>query len=196
MSAPSLEAEDFERRYRSDPDPWSYETSHYEQAKYARTLTALPASPIARALELGCSNGAFTVLLAERCAGVLAADFSAEAVKLARARTDGLAGVNVERRDLRRALPPGRFDLIVCSELLYYWRREDVLAFCEAVVDSLEPGGSLLAVHWRGADPAAPLDGEAVHQLLAERLDDRLDHDRSERQPEYLLDRWMQRAER
>lgn len=196
MSAVPPLAEDFERRYRANPDPWGYETSAYERTKYLRTLAALPPPPIAAALELGCSNGAFTELLADRCTSVLAVDFSPEAVRLARSRTAGLGGVRVAEHDLRRGLPAGRFDLIVCAEVLYYLRRDEVLEFCAAAATGLRPGGSLLAVHWRGDDPAAPLDGEAVHRLLADRLMGRLDHTHAERHPGYLLDRWKLSSER
>lgn len=195
MSGPGApEAEAFDRRYRADPDPWRYDTSDYERAKYEHTLASLPDGPTADALELGCSNGAFTGLLAERCARVLAVDFSAEAVRLARLRTAGLSGVSVEHRDLRRGLPTGTFDLVLASEVLYYWERADVLAFCDSALGSLSPAGSLLVVNWRGDDPDAPLDGDSVHELLTERLEGELDHAVSEPRPGYVLDRWDRRT--
>lgn len=192
MSA--VEAEGFERRYRVDPDPWSYETSPYERRKYERTLAALPPGPIDDALELGCSTGAFTELLAERCARTVAVDFSFEAVRLARRRLAESRGVTIEQRDLRAGLPAGTFDLVVCSELLYYWEEADVIAFCERTVTALAPEGSLVAVHWRGDDPDAPLDGDAVHGLLHGGLADRLAHTLEKGTPAYRLDRWTRAA--
>ena len=39
-----MSIDDFEARYRADPDPWSYESSDYERGKYAATLKeAVPA---------------------------------------------------------------------------------------------------------------------------------------------------------
>ena len=190
MSRAAVEAADFERRYLADPDPWGYESSAYERTKYRHTLAVLPEGPVGEALELGCSNGAFTALLAPRCESLLAIDFSAAAVRLARSRTAEQPNVVVEERDLRAGLPAGSFDLVICSELLYYWTREQVAAFCVAVARALRPGGSLIAVHWRGVDPLAPLDGEGVHRLLGEHLAGRLVRTYSERQPGYLLDRW------
>ena len=97
--------------YRADADPWSYETSSYEADKYRATLAALPDRPIRRALEMGCSIGVFTEMLAERCGELVAADFSAFAVKQTRKRLAGRRSVQIERRDLRDSIPSGPFDL-------------------------------------------------------------------------------------
>lgn len=197
MSDGTSEAIDFDLRYRADPDPWRYETSSYERAKYRRTLAALPLDPVGDALELGCSNGAFTAMLAPRCASLLAVDFSAEAVWLAQRRLADRTNVRVELLDLRAGLPAGGFDLIVCCELLYYWDDEQVLRFCGDVADALRPGGSLLAVHWRGDDPSAPLDGSTVHRVLAEQLAGDFEHPLSVHDaPGYLLDRWQRTSRR
>lgn len=180
--------EQFERLYDADRDPWGYETSAYEQRKYERTLAALPARPIGRALEMGCSIGVFTAMLAERCAALLAVDFSERAARLAQLRTRRLPHVRVERSDLHRRLPVGPFDLIVCSELLYYWSADDVVETITRIERALAPGASLVAVHWRDSDPAAPLSGDEIHELLAEGT--ALRHAHSEVHESYLIDRW------
>lgn len=191
MSAPpALEPAHFDARYRDDPDPWSYESSPYELDKYARTLATIPRPSVDRALELGCSNGAFTVRLAPRCRQLLAVDFSGEAVRLARQRTASAGNVRVDQHDIRNCLPDGSFDLIICSEILYYVERADVKRLCEALPAALRTGGSLIAVHWRGNDPEAPLDGDAVHGLLKQRLAGVLDHVEDERGDGFNLDRW------
>ena len=38
----SLAADFFDTLYQADPDPWRFETSDYEAAKYAATIAALP----------------------------------------------------------------------------------------------------------------------------------------------------------
>ena len=55
---------------------------------------------------------------------------------------------------------------------------------------ALAPGGSFIAVHWRGNDPAAPLDGPEVHGILRERLDAEMLRVDSETEAGYVLDRW------
>jgi len=120
--------EHFERLARESEDPWSYETSEYELAKYRRTLAYVP-EPAGDALELGCSIGVFTAMLAPRCSSLLAVDFSPTAVGRARRRVAGLDQVEVRRATLPEQMPAGPFETIVCAEtddyLLESWRRPE-----------------------------------------------------------------------
>jgi hypothetical protein len=62
--------------------------------------------------------------------------------------------------------PPGRFQLIVFSELGYYLD-EAALARCAARLrTSLEHGGVLVACHWRLPFREACTDGDTVHRRL------------------------------
>ena len=49
----------------------------------------------------------------------------------------------------RSEWPAGPFDLVVCSEILYYWDRPTLEAALAAIAESLAPGGRLVAVHYR-----------------------------------------------
>ena len=181
-------AEHFDGIYSRSVDPWSYETSEYEAAKYRSTLAALPERRIRNSLEMGCSIGVFTAMLAERCDRVVAADFSPLAVERARRRLASLSNVTVEQRDLRASLPDGPFDLVVCSEVLYYWRRPDVEAALDAIETRLDRDGALIAVNWRGTDPEAPLRSCDVEAILDSRPGLRRAH--SELTAGYRLGRW------
>ena len=64
----------FDEMYRSDPDPWQFESSWYEERKYALTVAALPDRRYRSAFEPGCSVGVLSSLLAERCDHLLATD--------------------------------------------------------------------------------------------------------------------------
>ena len=66
-AARSLPPEYFERMFAGTPDPWEFETSPYEQAKYEHTLDALGERRFRRALEIGCANGVLTERLAGHC---------------------------------------------------------------------------------------------------------------------------------
>lgn len=180
--------EHFERLAGESADPWSYETSAYEQAKYRRTLEALPART-GRTLELGCSVGVFTKLLAPRCESLLAVDFSPTALEHAGRRLQGVENVELSRRRLPEQTPGGPFETIVCAEVLYYWSAPLVREGLEQLERALVPGGVLLAVHWRGRDPRRELDGDSVHAILRRRTG--LRWERGERTPDYLLDRWV-----
>jgi SAM-dependent methyltransferase len=179
--------EHFERLATESADPWDYETSSYEQAKYRRTLAALPRRT-GRTLELGCSVGVFTAMLAPRCESLLAVDFSPTALGLARRRLVGAGNVELAERSLPEQMPAGPFETIVCAEVLYYWSPALVREGLAGMERALAPGGTLLAVHWRGSDPRRELNGDDVHRIL--RDETRLRWQAGARAPDYLLDRW------
>jgi SAM-dependent methyltransferase len=159
--------ERFEELYRSADDPWAYETSAYEQRKYALTVASLPARRYGRAFEPGCSIGVLTALLAGRCDELLASDVSALAVERARRRLAGTAGVTVERRAIPADWPPGRLDLVVLSEVGYFLAPDELDRTLELAAASLRPGGDLVVVDWLGPIDGYPLDGADVHDRVA-----------------------------
>jgi SAM-dependent methyltransferase len=166
----TLQREHFEARYAADPDPWDFATSAYEHDKYERTLAALGDRRYARAFEAGCSIGVFTAMLAARCEALLAVDIAQAAVDAARERLAPHDHVRVERCTLPEEWPAGPFDLVVCSELLYYWDRPTLERALPVIAESLAPGGRLIAVHYRPPSSVDPLTGDDVHALLRERL--------------------------
>jgi len=161
-----LERSYFEGLYDRDPDPWGFASSEYERDKYAHTLAALGGRRFGRALEVGCSIGVFTEQLAWRCRDLLAVDVSEQAVAATAQRVRRRPWVRVERRTLPEEAPTGPFDLIVCSEVLYYWDAATLRDALPRLRDALAPGGSLLAVHWRHPTRTYPLQGDEVHALL------------------------------
>jgi SAM-dependent methyltransferase len=166
----TLGRENFEARYAESPDPWDFETSAYEHDKYERTLAALGDRRYGRAFDAGCSIGVFTAMLAERCDELLAVDIAQAAVDAARERLAAFDHVRVERRTLPAEWPDGRFDLVVCSELLYYWDRATLEGALGVIAGSVALGGRLVAVHYRPESSVDPLTGDGVHALLRERL--------------------------
>jgi SAM-dependent methyltransferase len=166
----TLQREHFEALYAADRDPWDFETSAYEHAKYERTLAALGDRHYGRGLEAGCSIGVLAAQLAERCDELLAVDIAQRAVDAARERLAAHEHVRVERRTLPGEWPEGPFDLVVCSELLYYWDEPTLEEAIGVIADSLAPGGRLVAVHYRPPSSIDPSTGDAVHALLRERL--------------------------
>jgi SAM-dependent methyltransferase len=179
--------EHFERLTRESADPWGYATSEYEQGKYRTTLEYLP-ERTGRTLELGCSVGVFTAMLAPRCAHLLAVDFSPSALEHAKRRLAGVDNVELERRRLPEETPVGPFDTIVCAEILYYWSAELVEEGVARMEAALAPGGTLMAVHWRHPDPRRELIGDDAHAIFDEATSLVLDTSRTT--PDYLLDRW------
>ena len=187
-----LDSEYFEDLYEQSPDPWDFETSPYERKKYERTLGVLQGRRYRRALEVGCSIGVFTTMLAPLCDEVRAVDVSEKAVAAARNRLAGFPHARVERRRLPEQTPEGPFDLIVVSEVLYYWPKEVMLAALRRFEEVLAPGGVLLAVHWRKETKTYPLQGDEVHALLLKHT--RLTNTTAIVEPEYRLDLFEDRA--
>jgi SAM-dependent methyltransferase len=157
----------FDQMYATSADPWGFRTRWYEARKYAISLALLPAEHYGDAFEPGCSIGVLTEQLAPRCDRLLACDGSATAVRQAAARTARRPNVEVQRRVIPGDWPAGDFDLIVLSELLYYFAGEDLAQVLDRAVTALRPGGSLLAVHWRYLVADYPRTGDEVHRALA-----------------------------
>jgi SAM-dependent methyltransferase len=162
----TVDAGYFRDRYAASPDPYGLAERWYEARKYAITVALLPRQRYGAAFEPGCSIGVLTALLAARCDRLLACDVVPDAVASARARTVGLPGVRVEQRAVPSEWPPHSFDLIVLSELLYYFDDADLDEVLRLATGSLSPGGHLLAVHWRHPAPH-PRTGDEVHMQLA-----------------------------
>ncbi len=169
MSA-TTELERFERLYRESPDPWGYRTSGYEQDKYAATLAALPERPLGLCLEVGCSIGVFTGLLAARCRHLVAIDFSLSALELARPHLREVGNVDLLRARFPEDTPPGSWDLIVCSEILYYLQPRALDEAIGWIETQLSYGASVLAVSWCGVGRDEPTTGDRVHDRLAREL--------------------------
>lgn len=163
-----LDPAGFEALYREHEDPWQFATSPYETRKYARTLDALGERHFARALEVGCSIGVFSEMLAARCESLLALDAAPTAVRRAGERLAGVPGVRVERRTLPEELPVGKFDLLVTSEVLYYWSAALLEQSLPALEAAVAPGGLWLLVHWRPPTRTYPLRGDEAHELVLE----------------------------
>jgi peptidoglycan/xylan/chitin deacetylase (PgdA/CDA1 family) len=128
------------------PDPWAYD-SDYEAVKYEQTLALLPEGFTADALEIACAEGHFTVRLAPRVSRLTAGDISVRALARAQARCITHRNVAFQRLDLNADDIPGPFDLIVCSEVLYYIR--DLAGVVGRILVQLRPGGFFLTAHSR-----------------------------------------------
>lgn len=139
----------FEMAFALSSDPWKH-TSPHQQTKSAQTLKLLGSTPIARALELGCAQGDFTVQLAPHVGSLIAADISQIALTRAQARCaiQRLENVSFVHLDLIKDKLPADFELIVCGEVLYYISGQTALqAVAHKLVAALQPGGYLLTTH-------------------------------------------------
>jgi SAM-dependent methyltransferase len=161
----SLPPSYFHKIYERTLDPWDFEKSRYEAEKYDATLASLPRERYTCGFEVGCSIGVLTERLAGRCESLLSVDVSERALERARERCAGLPQVRFQRMKLPAEMPEARFDLIVVSEVAYYWTRSDVEAAIEGLAARHLQGGHLVLVHFTDPVPDYPLTGDQVHEL-------------------------------
>ncbi|HEX4791830.1 MAG TPA: SAM-dependent methyltransferase [Actinospica sp.] len=168
MSRPSVPEAYFAEMYSARADPWHLAERWYEQRKYALTLASLPARRYRRAFEPGCSVGVLSALLASRCEHLLSWDRRPEAVAVAGGRLEAFEGAEAALGTVPEQWPDGEFDLVVFSELLYYFDAEERARLHRSAVRSLSDGGHLVAVHWRHHVPEHAAEGTQVHRELGE----------------------------
>lgn len=170
MTAKALEPGYFDALYAQSADPWRFATSPYEAAKYADTVASLPRERYHSAVEIGCSVGVLTAALAPRCDALLGLDIADAALASATKRCRALPHVSFVRSTLPDVPPAGRFDLIMLSEVLYYWTPEALVRMAAAVVEIADDDADIVLVHWLGPTPDYPLDGDEAVTIFERAL--------------------------
>lgn len=161
----SIDSDYFESMFRETSDPWDLETSAYEQDKFDDSIGALSGRHYANGFEVGCAKGVLTLKLAERCAALLAIDVSETALDAARRRAAHLDQVTFGRMAFPQTTPKDKFDLIVLSEVAYYWDDGDLGRSADWLSSHLLLGGDLLLVHYTGETDYPQSGDEAVTKL-------------------------------
>jgi SAM-dependent methyltransferase len=114
------------------------------------------------------------------------------ALAAARQRCQGLSHVTFRQVAGAAENFDGRFDLIVLSEVIYYWDDADLDQVAAAMDRALLPGGRVLLVHWLGETNYPKSADDAVEGLWA-RLP-RIGCEKAERRERYRLDLWRRPA--
>ena len=163
----TLPAEYFETTYDLHADPWGFTDRWYEERKRALTVASLPRPRYGYGLEIGCSIGVLTQELAARCDRLLGVDISEAAIARARERLVEAPNVELQVSDVGKGFPPGPFDLVVLSEVGYYFSPERLDAVLHDIEVSLTPEGTLIACHWRYRVGDYLQSGDEVHGRIA-----------------------------
>ncbi|WP_028297236.1 class I SAM-dependent DNA methyltransferase [Olivibacter sitiensis] len=156
----------FDALYDKGYDPWNFEGSPYEKAKYRRTMEAIPDRRYSSALEIGCSIGVFTQLLAPRCERLLAVDISEKPLAQAKERLHEQDHVDFMLAAVPQTFPDGTFDLIVMSEVAYYLSASELYETLQKIIGSLTAQGIFAATHWRPAIEDCSMTGDEVHEVM------------------------------
>jgi SAM-dependent methyltransferase len=177
----------FDSLYATSEDPWNFRDSPYERAKYAATLAALPHRRWRAGLEVGCSIGELTRMLATRCDTLLGVDIAASPLVHARARCADQPHVQFLQMAVPGAWPAGDFDLIVLSEVLYFLSAADLATTAHRARDSLAGDGFVLLVNWLGQGDD-PWDGDAAADYFIADTDVAWRVEKQVREPRFRID--------
>jgi len=166
----------FEALYAAGDDPWDVRGSWYEQRKRALLLACLRKPRYRSVFEPGCGNGEMSAALAARADALLACDAAPSAIDAARRRLAELdagivSGIGCDLRIEQRSLPADwpqehRFDLIVMSELAYYFDTTTLGAIFAMARDGLSLDGELLLCHYMPDFDDRVTSTADVHALL------------------------------
>jgi len=155
---------EFEAKYRKHGDYFGYRSNPYELEKYKRTLALMrlwrpdtahnPAGM--GALEIGCSVGVFTKMIAPEFARVTAVDIAKEALAIAATEVGSTGQVSYVQSDLLSLKLEQTFDVIFCAEVLMYVRELDAPAACKVLDDHLAPDGIIIEVSQQDREAGRP----------------------------------------
>lgn len=159
----------FDEVYHQKEDPWDLATSSYERDKYDTTIASLPNTSYESALEIGCSIGVLTETLLQKCNKILAIDIADAPVAQAKARLQNYPQARIAKMSVPAFFPEEFFDLIVMSEVGYFFSVPDLDALQQKIVTHLNTGGQLLLVHWTPFVSDFPLTGDQVHDFFMDR---------------------------
>jgi chemotaxis methyl-accepting protein methylase len=186
-----ITVDDFEDLFRTDPDPWKYETSQFEYWKRAVLLYHVGLRTYGRVLEPACANGVTTRLLLDRSLRIIATDASQTALAQAETRLRGKERAIFLRSQLPLGLPNQRFDLIVISEIVYYLDRNAARILARRTLSRLSPGGRVVVLHHHIRFMDASVPPEAAHLNFVRLLLSKLKRVRSTRTGRFRVDTFV-----
>ncbi|UAK25704.1 class I SAM-dependent DNA methyltransferase [Sphingomonas nostoxanthinifaciens] len=193
MSGSSLNAAYFDGIFAADDDPWDLASSDYEAAKFQHTHDVLADRRYVRAFEIGCAHGVLTGQLVGLCDTLLAVDISSKALAKARQRVGDRPGLTLKRMAFPNDVPnDAPYDLVILSEVAYYWSVADLDRACEWLRASVEAGGRIILVHYTG-ETDYPHSGDAAVEALWAGLAEDFSVVMAERRDRYRLDLWEKR---
>lgn len=155
----------FHDLYRANADPWGLGTSEYERQKYRATLDILPDRRWQDGFEIGCAIGVLTRMLASRVDRLLAVDVEELALRQARARCADLEHVELARMEIPGAWPDRAFDLILISEVLYYFTPDAIALTARQAVACVKRDSRVVLVHWTH-ETDLPLGGDEAAEIF------------------------------
>ena len=132
-------------------------------------MESLPRAHYATGFEIGCSIGVLSEKLAGRCESLLSVDVADRALERARERSRDIAHLRFQKMSVPGEFPAGQFELIVVSEVGYYFALPDLDKLIDQIACAQQSGADLTLVHFTPFVPDYPLTGDAVHERFLQR---------------------------
>jgi 2-polyprenyl-3-methyl-5-hydroxy-6-metoxy-1,4-benzoquinol methylase len=161
----------FELKYLRG-NPYPVEIDPQEIEKFDRAFNCIKGRQYSSILEIGCGEGYFLemyLLLSDR---ILATDISKLALKKAKERVGDKKNIEFRQFDIVRNNLDERFDLVICSEVLYYLTLDQLKSIIPKVFGYMKEDSNLLSIHARslGDDasgvPYKAFGARTIHQFL------------------------------
>jgi len=112
------------------------------------------------------------------------------ALERAKERCAALPNVIIGKASIAADRIDGPFDLILLSEVAYYWDSGDIGRAASYFSEVIEDGGSLLLVHWTG-DTDYPKSADEAVKELKRATEEAFKEILSQRYSNYRLDLWQ-----
>jgi predicted TPR repeat methyltransferase len=149
-------AQRFDRLYQLDRDPFGVEHTACEQRKQELLLRLVRQRTYHHTLDVGCGTGVISRRIAASCDCLVGIDFSPEAIAQARKKCSELPNLSFLVEDIRRFHMAEHYDLIVCSEVLYYLSPPDLEQVIARLAEHTSPDGWLILVGKAGESYVCP----------------------------------------
>lgn len=133
-----LYSNNFPELFKEIKDPWGYSTSGFERARFDIIFKFAQSVPHKNILEIGCAEGHLTEKLAKLSADITAIELSDAAIARAKIREPKTHFINTSFENYKPKKK--EFDLIVCSEVLYYFKNK------EEIIEKMRNCGHYLIV--------------------------------------------------
>lgn len=135
----------FDRLYNSKVDPWNVKNT---QQGYYQAIIRFLSKNISKkenALDIGCGEGHLTSKLSVFSKKITGIDLSKTAIL--RAKKNYL-NIEFEQTEVRKMKYADTFDIVFCSEVLYYLTRKDTKKVLTNISHSLKKNGTVFFSAW------------------------------------------------
>lgn len=128
-------------------DPYLTTIDEKEIIKLEKSFDLVKDSRYKNILDIGCGEGYLVEKLIPLADRIVALDISKLALQRAEKRIRKDAHIDFIQKDILKYKPGENFDLIICSEILYYLQLEDVKTIAGKLIEWISPNGKLLLVN-------------------------------------------------